>query len=397
MNFEQEILKAQLSQEFNVNRQIAGTDEHDFIKSMFENLYTCSDRECFDKSWSGDLQKRFPNGGWRTVNGSRVFINGGKVVAGLGGFNGMIDKFFEEKESKDKISFNDLSAEEQRSLWYNAVGKDGFKGSFKEFSGLHKDKKIPKSLLDSVKNKIQENLKKVEEEKVNNKKTEQPKPETDAEADNRRLLDFFKLVKDSDYNKPYKFNYKTNPALILNLTKTNRNGVELYEAQHTINGYLAGGLFRGTLGEIKKEMGVNQEEVKAKTNVDNIEKLALQSEKDMQDKIKEIDQKKKDDNSKGDLTNASVKESMNTKLRLSEKDKQLADDYGYSNLSKKELINEKNKIQSYIDRNTKNYSVVSMMKDKKNLIERRIAAHEKLEDNSGEKLKSDKSKIWGME
>jgi hypothetical protein len=260
MNFEQEILKAQLSQEFNVNRQIAGTDEHDFIKSMFENLYTCSDRECFDKSWSGDLQKRFPNGGWRTVNGSRVFINGGKVVAGLGGFNGMIDKFFEEKESKDKISFNDLSAEEQRSLWYNAVGKDGFKGSFKEFSGLHKDKKIPKSLLDSVKNKIQENLKKVEEEKVNNKKTEQPKPETDAEADNRRLLDFFKLVKDSDYNKPYKFNYKTNPALILNLTKTNRNGVELYEAQHTINGYLAGGLFRGTLGEIKKEMGVNQDE-----------------------------------------------------------------------------------------------------------------------------------------
>jgi len=146
-----------------------------------------------------------------------------------------------------------------------------------------------------------------------------------------------------------------------------------------------------------KEWKQQKEEVKAKTNVDNIEKLALQSEKDMQDKIKEIDQKKKDDNSKGDLTNASVKESMNTKLRLSEKDKQLADDYGYSNLSKKELINEKNKIQSYIDRNTKNYSVVSMMKDKKNLIERRIAAHEKLEDNSGEKLKSDKSKIWGME
>jgi hypothetical protein len=52
------------------------------------------------KSWSSDLQKQFPNGGWRTINGAKVFINGGKVVAGLDNFNGMIDNFFKEKESK---------------------------------------------------------------------------------------------------------------------------------------------------------------------------------------------------------------------------------------------------------------------------------------------------------
>jgi len=68
-------------------------------KSFFAGVI---DRDVFEKAWSTDLQKRFPNGGWRTVNGARVFINCGKVVAGLNGFNGEIDKFFKEKEAKSK-------------------------------------------------------------------------------------------------------------------------------------------------------------------------------------------------------------------------------------------------------------------------------------------------------
>ena len=51
-----------------------------------------------EKGFSSDLQKRFPNGGWRTINGAKVFVNGGKVVAGLGGFNKEIDKFFDDKK-----------------------------------------------------------------------------------------------------------------------------------------------------------------------------------------------------------------------------------------------------------------------------------------------------------
>lgn len=59
-----------------------------------------------NKSWSTDLMKQFPNGQWRTINGAKVFINNGKVIAGLDNFNGMIDDFFKEKnkkESKPKI------------------------------------------------------------------------------------------------------------------------------------------------------------------------------------------------------------------------------------------------------------------------------------------------------
>jgi hypothetical protein len=41
-----------------------------------------------------------PSGSWRTINGAKVFINGGKVVAGLNGFNDHIDKFFSEKKAK---------------------------------------------------------------------------------------------------------------------------------------------------------------------------------------------------------------------------------------------------------------------------------------------------------
>lgn len=53
------------------------------------------------KAWSNDLQKQFPNGKWVTINGSHVFINNGKVVAGLEGFNGFIDDFFKDKDQSE--------------------------------------------------------------------------------------------------------------------------------------------------------------------------------------------------------------------------------------------------------------------------------------------------------
>ena len=58
-------------------------------------------RQEIEKSWSGDLQKRFPKGDWRTINGAKVFINDGKVIAGLDGFNKEIDKFFESKKKTE--------------------------------------------------------------------------------------------------------------------------------------------------------------------------------------------------------------------------------------------------------------------------------------------------------
>ena len=79
--------------------------ERDFelFKSTTINLlHLCNDKESFEKSWSSDLQKQFPEGSWRTINGASVFINHGRVVAGLDKFNGMIDDFFAKKESGEK-------------------------------------------------------------------------------------------------------------------------------------------------------------------------------------------------------------------------------------------------------------------------------------------------------
>lgn len=101
-NWQQDIIKAQIQQELNIEKSMDNSDLSILIKSFQENLYSSYDKDMFEKSWSGDLQKKFPSGGWRTINGASVFINNGKVVAGLGGFNKEIDKFFEGKKGKEE-------------------------------------------------------------------------------------------------------------------------------------------------------------------------------------------------------------------------------------------------------------------------------------------------------
>ena len=55
------------------------------------------------KSWSKQLESKFPNGGWKSINGASVFIDGGgKVVAGLDGFNKHIDKLHSKGDSGKK-------------------------------------------------------------------------------------------------------------------------------------------------------------------------------------------------------------------------------------------------------------------------------------------------------
>ena len=99
-SWQDEIIKAQISQEIGVERSMENSDTSIFLKSFEENLISCVDRDSFDKSWSSDLAKKFPDGAWRTINGANVFINNGKVIAGLDGFNKEIDTFFEQKGKK---------------------------------------------------------------------------------------------------------------------------------------------------------------------------------------------------------------------------------------------------------------------------------------------------------
>jgi hypothetical protein len=73
------------------------------------------------KSWSSDLKNRFPKGEWKTINGAKVFVNEGKVVAGLDGFNKEIDKFFAEKKSKSSVSVFDKYIKSEKSPKYSPI------------------------------------------------------------------------------------------------------------------------------------------------------------------------------------------------------------------------------------------------------------------------------------
>lgn len=119
------------------------------IEQKGNMLKSCYDDDIF-KSWSGDLQKRFPNGNWKTVNGAKVFVNGGKVVAGLAGFNGEIDKFFDGKGKggnyntpKGKMSWGEIvdkyesdiksldSFFKKKSIDSKKIGRETIKGKLK--------------------------------------------------------------------------------------------------------------------------------------------------------------------------------------------------------------------------------------------------------------------------
>ncbi len=124
----------------NLHLLVRGIDPEKIeVENIFRGcILKSSNSEDFYKSWSSDLKQKFPNGHWATINGSRVFINGGKVVAGLDGFNGEIDKFFKEKESKktpDK-PVNERSAEEifrAKQEIANSMPKPINKMTWKEF------------------------------------------------------------------------------------------------------------------------------------------------------------------------------------------------------------------------------------------------------------------------
>lgn len=101
MSIEKDIQDFQKSVQNQINDSIIDTErDFELFKSVTINLLqSCDSKESFEKSWSGDLQKQFPDGVWRKINGASVFINNGRVVAGLDKFNGMIDDFFSKKES----------------------------------------------------------------------------------------------------------------------------------------------------------------------------------------------------------------------------------------------------------------------------------------------------------
>lgn len=132
----------EFKRKFNIEKSIEGTLAYKLNEDIQKGLSEKEILENFEKSFSSDLQSKFPNGGWRTVNGAKVFINNGKVVAGLGGFNKEIDKFFEGKKGKkgkegEKKDNNKYTSENFKDDLRSILGNRMSAGSISEKDGIH--------------------------------------------------------------------------------------------------------------------------------------------------------------------------------------------------------------------------------------------------------------------
>jgi hypothetical protein len=85
-----------IKQKINLYKNIGYSDN-----DIFHEL-TIHEKEFLIKSFSSELQDKFPEAEWKTINGAKVLVNDGKVIAGLEGFNGTIDEFVKQEEPKNK-------------------------------------------------------------------------------------------------------------------------------------------------------------------------------------------------------------------------------------------------------------------------------------------------------
>ena len=107
MTQEEKIKLAQLEQQLHVIKSTNPSRYNAIMKSYDEICVFKENRELF-KSFSADLKAKHPNGGWRTINGAHVFIAGGKVIAGLDGFNKHIDELHSKKKEGVKSGNDSL-------------------------------------------------------------------------------------------------------------------------------------------------------------------------------------------------------------------------------------------------------------------------------------------------
>ncbi len=60
--------------------------------------------EDFQKAFGKDLQSKYPDGSWKTINGSHVFVNGGKIVAGSENLKNHFDSVSVQKKEVKEAS-----------------------------------------------------------------------------------------------------------------------------------------------------------------------------------------------------------------------------------------------------------------------------------------------------
>lgn len=208
-NINQDILKG-LDQDEILEKAKLGyylNPELEIVKSIWsDSLNKSEDKLELLKSFSSDLKSRFPNGAWRTINGSHVFINNGKVIAGLGGFNQEIDKFFKEKKTskeskvyKDKnnievydgnVSFNSLSEKDKRLAYNNGIKSGELGGSFEDFKKVFKDEEIYDKLIQPNYNESED--KKEETQSAYDQKKSEPEMLKKDFEEKKKGLDKFK-------------------------------------------------------------------------------------------------------------------------------------------------------------------------------------------------------------
>jgi hypothetical protein len=121
--------------------------------SLMKCLKQSEDKEDFLKGFGADLEKKFPNGSWKTVGGSKVFVNNGKVIAGLDGFNKEIDSFFDKKKEPS----SDAKPSEITKKVLNSIKKESPERQKEKVSKFEKDIATSKKTLETLKNQLKNN------------------------------------------------------------------------------------------------------------------------------------------------------------------------------------------------------------------------------------------------
>src|SRR6056297_316870 len=114
-----------------------------------------------EKSWSKDLQNKFPSGKWITMSGAKVFVNNGKVIAGLDGFKKEIDKLSEKKgetkgenkEDREEKQAHEMSSKELADWNINQLENRGLKLSKEQKDKFYNNKE---PFIDKIEHAIEE-------------------------------------------------------------------------------------------------------------------------------------------------------------------------------------------------------------------------------------------------
>ena len=288
MSPEEKIKLAQLEQQLHVIKA-TNPNRYNSIMKSYEEIKTIKENQELFKSFSADLKAKHPDGDWRTINGAHVFIAGGKVVAGLDGFNKHIDELHSKDKKKESKGVNKQS------------GKKSLDEKIKIYEDKLKNTQSYKDVPVSVYNEWKEDLAKLKKQKEKQSKTTPTNERSQKEISFR---DFIKNNGINAVNKNLKIKYKGKPIVLdegqIKAKQKNKDKSYLEDAFYGADEKGDTGIYY--TNELTVETKEKQPKKEDKTpnlpkptgDVAKIISQALKTEKEVQKQIKDSENQGKD-------------------------------------------------------------------------------------------------------